>query len=200
MKHVTRQDWRLAAFAASAFIFLVTHQPARGECLSPSTSGGATATTVYRCPENDPSSAKQPILVNPEKSTVVERGSSEVPWFEPKPEEKKIEASATPGREGDVAKPVTDDLEAVKGPETIIKAANAPDAEETVKVKKKVTSKKKLASKKRMKTKNARAKATKVKPAAETAKIESKPPDDKTIVWTRKDMSLGNRIVNWLGL
>ena len=202
MGHEKPANWGRASFAAFALLFLAANQPAQGECLSPSTPAGATVTTVYRCPEIDPSAAKQPSLASPEKTTVVERGSSDVPWFEPKPEEARTEAAK---QEIETIKAPEKEIEAVKAPEKKIKTADAPETDEAVQVRKKTVTKKKLAGKKQVKkikvarSKKTKENPTKVKPATETAKIESVPPDEKTIVWTKKDMPLGSRIVNWLG-
>ena len=235
--------------AAFSLVILAAFHPAHGECLSPSTPAGATATTVYRCPELDPSAAKQPALGNAEKTTEVERGSADVPWFEPEPADKKVDAAKMPAAKiepakapdaksgvvkapdakiGTIKAPDTkigtikapdakigtitapdEEIGTVKAPDEKIETAKAPEPEEITKVKKKATANKKLASKKRVKkVKVTRAKTKKVKVATkpakvetaeETPKIESKPPDEKTIVWTKKDMSLGSRVKTWLG-
>lgn len=218
MKREPVPNWGRPPLAAFALVILAAFHPAHGECLSPSTPAGATATTVYRCPELDLSAAKQPALDNTEKTTEVERGSADVPWFEPKPADKKvdaakipaakIEAASAPDKKIETVKTPDRKIDSVKAPEKI-EAASAPEPE-IIKVKKKATANKKLASKKRVKKiKVTRAKAKKVKVATkpanvetaeETPKIESKPPDEKTIVWTKKDMSLGSRVKTWLGL
>jgi hypothetical protein len=215
--------------AAFSLVILAAFHPAHGECLSPSTPAGATATTVYRCPELDPSAAKQPALGNAEKTTEVERGSADVPWFEPEPADKKVDAAKMPAAKIEPAKAPDaksgvvkapdakigtikapdEEIGTVKAPDEKIETAKAPEPEEITKVKKKATANKKLASKKRVKKiKVTRAKTKKVKVATkpakvetaeETPKIESKPPDEKTIVWTKKDMSLGSRVKTWLG-
>ena len=261
MKHEARPDWRHALLVASALVILAASHQAHGECVSPSAQAGATSTTVYRCPDADPEQAKQPALGTTEKTTVVERGSANLPWFEPKttgnkgdadklPAAKIIEPASAPGKPVETAnkpvetvtvpkkvepgsapdkpvetvnKPVEavtvpkkveaasapdEPLETVKVPKKI-ETASAPKPEETAKVRKKATPKKKFAGKKRVKkariakTKLPKVKAAKktsnVKTAEETPKIESKPVDDKTIVWTKKDMPLGSRIKTWLG-
>ena len=235
MKHEARPDWRHALLVASALVILAASHQAHGECVSPSAQAGATSTTVYRCPDADPEQAKQPALGTTEKTTVVERGSANLPWFEPKttgnkgdadklPAAKIIEPASAPGKPVETAnKPVEtvtvpkkveaasapdEPLETVKVPKKI-ETASAPKPEETAKVRKKATPKKKFAGRKRVKkariakTKLPKVKAAKktsnVKTAEETPKIESKPVDDKTIVWTKKDMPLGKRIKTWLG-
>ena len=217
--------WGGLAIPALAIACLSMAQPAASECLSPSTEAGATATTVYRCPEasepsaQPPAAAKQP-LATEDKSTVVERGSADVPWFEPPAKQDPIKTAQDPIK---TVKPPQETEEAV-APKTETKAATikpaaikpakvdatedeaavaAPEPEQP-KITKKATAKKKVIAKKRKikKTKIARSKKPKTKTDTvepTTAKIESKPPDEKTIVWTKKDMPLGSRIVNWLG-
>jgi hypothetical protein len=72
--------------------------PARSECQSPSAASGATTTTVYRCPDEDATGMQSPIVVDPGKTTEVERGSADDPWFEPKPTKTTdpIQTSNTP--------------------------------------------------------------------------------------------------------
>jgi hypothetical protein len=249
--------------AASSLVILAASHQAHGECLSPSAQAGATVTTVYRCPDVDPAQAKQPALRSTEKTTVVERGSADLPWFEPQTAGNKadsaklpaakiiepakipapmIEPASAPDKPVEtVNKPVNKPVETVNKPvETVnkpvetfqvpkkveptgapdkpvktvkvpkkIEMASAPEPEETAKVKKKGTAKKKFAGRKRVKkariatTKAPKVKVAKktsdVKTAEETPKIESKPADEKTIVWTKKDMPLGRRIKTWLG-
>jgi hypothetical protein len=243
VKHEARAGWRHALSAASALVILAASHQAYGECVSPSAQAGATVTTVYRCPDVDPAQAKQPALRNTEKTTVVERGSADLPWFEPQTAGNKVDAAKPPaakiiepakipapmtGPAGAPDKPVetvNKPVETVKLPieptgapdkpvETVkvpkkIETASAPEPEETAKVKKKGTAKKKFAGRKRVKkariatTKAPKVKVAKktsdVKTAEETPKIESKPADEKTIVWTKKDMPLGSRIKTWLG-
>jgi len=78
--------------------------------VSPSTESGIATTTVYRCPENQAVVApKQPLLVPLDKTTVVERGSADVPWFEPKRAEIQVEpiAAAVPhSRPSHIVKPI----------------------------------------------------------------------------------------------
>lgn len=208
MKHEPLPNWGRPLLAAFALAILAVFHPAHGECLSPSTPAGATTTTVYRCPELDPSAGKQPALGTTGKTTVVERGSADVPWFEPQSAGNKVDAAKMPAAKIEATSAPDKKIETVKAPEKI-EAASAPEPEEITKVKKKATAKKKIASKKRVKkVKVARAKTTKIKGATkpakvktpeETPKIESTPPDEKTIVWTKKDVPLGGRIVNWLG-
>lgn len=245
MKHEARAGWRHALSAASALVILAASHQAYGECVSPSAQAGATVTTVYRCPDVDPAQAKQPALRSTEKTTVVERGSADLPWFEPqtagnkvdaakpaakiiepakipapliepasvpdKPVEtvnKPVETFQVPKKEIEPASAPDKPVETVKVPKKI-ETASAPEPEETAKVKKKGTAKKKFAGRKRVKkariatTKAPKVKVAKktsdVKTAEETPKIESKPVDDKTIVWTKKDMPLGSRIKTWLG-
>jgi hypothetical protein len=233
LEHEARPDWGRALLAAFALVILAAFQPAHGECLSPSMPAGATATTVYRCPEPDPSAAKQPALGTTEKTTEVERGSADVPWFEPPPGGNKVDAAKMPPAKIEPPSMPDKKIETVRAPAAIeppsvpdkkmetvkppekIEAAKAPEPEEITKIEKKAPAKKKVAGKKRVKKiKVARSKTKKVKAATrpakvktpakvtaaeETPKIESKPPDEKTIVWTKKDMTLGSRVKNWLG-
>ncbi|WP_162914449.1 hypothetical protein [Taklimakanibacter lacteus] len=193
---------RLAS-AALVFAFFAMSQWAHGECLSPSAEVGATATTVYRCSEETLPSAKQPLLAGPEKTTTVERGSADVPWFEPTPQATAIKpAKAAPEMPAAVSVPEKKDVETAKAtPEPEEQAA---PKRERPKAKAKPSARKKVAAKKKKKKKARIAKSQKPKakaveqPAPATA--EAKPADDKTIVWTKKDMSLGSRITNWLGL
>ena len=115
MKHEARPDWRHALLVASALVILAASHQAHGECVSPSAQAGATSTTVYRCPDADPEQAKQPALGTTEKTTVVERGSANLPWFEPKttgnkgdadklPAAKIIEPASAPGKPVETAK------------------------------------------------------------------------------------------------
>jgi hypothetical protein len=237
-------------------ILAASHQ-AYGECVSPSAQAGARVTTVYRCPDVDPAQAKQPALRSTEKTTVVERGSADLPWFEPQTAGNKVDADKLPAakviepakipapmiapasvpdkpvetvkvpRKVEPTSAPDQPVETVKEPTKVeptsapdkpvetakvpkkIETASAPEPEETPKVKKKATAKKKFAGKKRVKkariakTKAPKVEAAKktsnVKTAEEPAKIESKPADEKTIVWTKKDMPLGSRIKTWLG-
>lgn len=204
---------RLAS-AALAFAFIAMSQWAQGECLSPSAEVGATATTVYRCSEETLPSAKQPLLPGPEKTTTVERGSAEVPWFEPAPQKTVIKpAKASPEIPAAASAPEKTDIETAKAtPETDTEVQAVPESDtqeqaapkrERPKAKAKLPAKKKVAAKKKKKkVRIAKSQKSKVKaveqPAPATA--EAKPADDKTIVWTKKDMSLGSRITNWLGL
>lgn len=214
----------------SAFLVLAllsTIGTAHGECISPSTEAGSTQTTVYRCPVESPAQAKQPMIVSPEKSTVVERGSADVPWFEPNssrtqieltltPDEKKKpkeamvpptseEAMVPPKSEEVTASPKSEEAtlppksEEVTTPE--IKPLEKPEPKvKRAESRKKKIAKKKTAVKKLVKAKSTKVQAAKVKPAKEAPKEEADAGDDKVIVWTRKDMTLGKRIGSWLGL
>jgi hypothetical protein len=206
------------AIPALAIACLAMVHPAASECLSPSAEAGATATTVYRCPEQtepgaqQPTTAKQP-LATEEKATVVERGSADVPWFEPPPKQDPITTAKTPQETDEAVAPKTKTEAATIKPATIKPAKAAATEDEAAvaapepeqpKTTKKATAKKKVTAKKRKikKTKVAASKKSKAKTKTvvpTTAKIESKPPDEKTIVWTKKDMPIGSRIVNWLG-
>ena len=127
MKHEARPDWRHALLVASALVILAASHQAHGECVSPSAQAGATSTTVYRCPDADPEQAKQPALGTTEKTTVVERGSANLPWFEPK----------TTGNKGDADKlPAAKIIEPASAPGKPVETANKPV--ETVTVPKKV--------------------------------------------------------------
>lgn len=204
------------AIPALAIACLSMAQPAASECLSPSAEVGATATTVYRCPEaaepsaQQPATAKQP-LAPQEKSTVVERGSADVPWFEPPAKQDPIKTAKTPQVTDEAVAPKTTaakikPAEPTKATATEDEAAVAAPEPEQPKITKKAKAKKKVIATKRKikKAKVATSKKPKAKTKAKTiepttAKIESKPPDEKTIVWTKKDMPIGSRIVNWLG-
>ena len=202
-------------------MFLALSSSAHGECLSPSAEAGATATTVYRCPDEAQPAAKAP-LSDMEKSTTVQRGSADEPWFESTPGKADSAATETPPeqRKADPAT-VQPEIKAAKeqpaeptaeqpAEEVEIKAAKAaPDdqvedniAPKRKQLKAKAPAKKKYAKKKTKRIKVARTKKAKVKEvvATPTEKITSPPPDDKTILITKKDMSLGARIGNWLGL
>jgi outer membrane biosynthesis protein TonB len=185
--------------------------PAQGECLSPSAEAGATATTVYRCPEGDAAGTQSPILVDPEKTTEVERGSADLPWFEPKPaktgdpietmkaplgnEEKKEDLVKISPPPAEVAKPEAADTPLAAAPKAKTakpKPAMAKPAK--VKLAKAKRTKSKLARKKQAKTKTAKAQASQQPVKTEPAKA-----DEKVIVWTKKDMPIGSRIKNWFG-
>lgn len=159
--------------------------------MSPSAESGAAATTVYRCPDTQEVVApKQPRIVPTDKTTTVERGSAEIPWFEPKRVESQIEsmAAAAPPTQVDQQ---AEDKKIEKKP--LIKA----------KAKAKVKPvRKKLAKPKPAQTKAVTVTAAKAKP--DTKKSDGKNTtaknDDNTIVWTQKDLPIGSRIANWLGL
>ena len=227
-----------------ALALLSTMGTAYGQCVSPSTEAGTTQTTVYRCPDESPAQAKQPVIVNPEKSTVVPRGSADVPWFDPNSSRTQIDPTPTPNAtkksdstlpakseeamvppksEEVVAPPKSEEAIAPPKSEEVIdpprseEATLPPGSEEVAtpeiapvekskpKAKRGESRKKKIARKKTAVKKVAKAKSTKVqvakvKPAKETPKTEAEAGDDKVITWTRKDMTLGKRIGNWLGL
>jgi ribonuclease E len=257
--HKTRWPF---AWAAVAFALVAAAMPARSECLSPSEAAGATTTTVYRCSEEDPSARKSPIIVEPDKSTVVERGSTTVPWFEPKPTQTSdpIGTAVTASPEKQAAPPeqpekilavppkteagpeqaekklaVPEKKEAQPEPkEEVVNiepvpdmAAEEPKAEATPEEPKatkaepkkkaaqtKTTKPKRKVVKKRSKTKLAKTtpskpkvaqtkrtkpKAVKPEPTAQQIKTEPAKSDNKVILMTKKDMTLGKRIKNWLG-
>lgn len=203
-----------------------TIMPVRSECLSPSSAAGATSTTVYRCSDDNAAATPSPLIIDPDKTTEVERGSADLPWFEPKPTktEDPIKTSKSPPekqepleKKEDVAKiapPATEAVESqavdkvvppeeaakTEEPETeppkIEKAKPKPAVAKPAKVKvaKAKRTKSKLARKKQAKTKTVKAQT-----AQQPVKTEPAKSDDKVVVWTRKDMSLGSRIVNWLG-
>ncbi|MGE4251125.1 MAG: hypothetical protein AB7F09_17190 [Parvibaculaceae bacterium] len=213
--------------------------PARSECLSPSATAGATTTTVYRCPDGDASTGQHPAIVEPGKTTTVERGSADIPWFEPKPTttadpivapkapaagkkedvvkvEPKPEAAPepTPAKKDvvkveplpeEAAAPEAAKPEAVKPTATKAKAkATKTRLTKAKRTKAKVAKRTKAKSEERSKGKLARNKRTKTQAAKaeakpEQVKTEPAKADDKVVTWTKKDMSIGNRIVNWLG-
>lgn len=189
----TSQLWLYSATVA--FGLVGTMSPAHSECLSPSADSGATATTVYRCPDQQGSGApQQPAVNNLEKTTVVERGSADAPWFEPKPVDNSVSPAASP------AQPVqTEQSTEEKPPQAEQKVVEQPGKKPSAKTK---SVRKKLVKLKPAKTKTARALTTKARPVKNPsdAKASPKKPDENTVVWTRKDVPLGNRIVNWFGL
>lgn len=170
--------------------------PARSECLSPSAEAGATTTTVYPCQE-ETASGQQPVIVDTGKadsgkSTVVERGSADIPWFEPKPtatadpiglpkaasENEKKEEPAQPKEEIVKIEPVPMEAPEKAEPEPTdakVKAkAVEPEATEAepapaeakparTKVTKAKSTKTKMAKAKRTKVKLARTKRTKAR-------------------------------------
>lgn len=180
------------------FALLGAVQAAQGECLSPSAASGDSATTVYRCHERQITTARQDPIATPSKTTVVERGPAGVPWFAPAPAA-KVTQPAEPLPQAEMAAP-TEALPQTQAAKPEERAEEKPD--------KKPAAKTKPARKKLVKLKSAKAKSTKAlvaktkpgKKAAEANAASEKPDDNNTVVWTRKDMPLGNRIVNWLGL
>lgn len=196
---------------------------ALSQCVSPSTESGVAATTVYRCPDKqDAAAPKQPLIASPEKTTVVERGPAQIPWFEPKRLERLVEAMAAvvpapplnpqtgetrrveasreaeEGQQSD-ERQLTDEKKIETKP--VLKAKGKA----TAKAKTKTTAKpvrKKLAQPTSPKTKTAKATPAKAGPDTKTPDGKNKTgnTDDNTVVWTREDMPLGSRIVNWLGL
>lgn len=198
--------WRLPlCSAAVAFGFLVGMlSSAHSDCLSPSAVSGTTATTVYRCQEQQRKA--DPLIASPSRTTVVERGSADTPWFDQKPAE-KADPSEVPA-----SQPTQLKQEAAAFPTQVEQEAEAKPAPTNPKAKVKKSERKLPA-----KTKPARKKLVKMKPAkmksAKALKAKAKPtetpssgnaapknPDDNVVVWTRKDMPLGNRIGSWLGL
>lgn len=182
---------------AALFGFLGAVQAAQSECLSPSSDSGDTATTVYRCLEQQSTTTRQDPITSANKTTVVERGPASVPWFAPKPAGNPAE-TAKPPPQAQVAVPTepTPQVQAEKPKETV---ENERDKKP---VAQKKPARKKLVKLKPAKTKTTKALTAKTKPPkkANEAKVASDKPDENTVVWTRKDMPLGNRIVNWLGL
>lgn len=197
------------------FGLLSALEPAYGECLSPSTASGTTATTVFRCADQPETARqkqpavntekKQPAVIT-EKTTVVERGPADVPWFDPK----------TPGNSAEPVKAPPGQAAAVEEkpeekPETKLAAPQNTVGEKKLaeKPKKKRSATKNTVRKKIVKLKPARSKTTKAlktkaKPEKKISKAKTvvapEKPDDNTVVWTRKDVPIGGRIVNWLGL
>jgi|GEM_PF-6771221 len=173
--------------------------PAWSECLSPSAEAGATTTTVYPCQEENATGGQQPVIVDTGKAdsgntSVVERGSADVPWFEPKPtttadpiglpktaseNEKKQE----PKEEIVKIEPVP--VEAPEKPEaepvdakTKIKVTE-PEATEAAPAKAKVkTTRKKITKATSTRTKVAKAKRSKVK-LAKTKRTKAVVAQDK---------------------
>lgn len=189
------QSWLL--LLAALFGFLGVAHTAQSECLSPSSASGDSATTVYRCLEQQGTTTRQDPITSPHKTTVVERGPASVPWFAPKPAGTPAE-TAGPLPQAQVSGPA-EPLPQAQATTTKVIVENEPDKKP---VAKKKPARKKLVKLKPAKTKTTKALTSKTKPIKKTtkAKVASEEPGDSTIVWTRKDMPLGNRIVNWLGL
>lgn len=176
------------------FALLGALEPAHSECLSPSAASGTAATTVFRCADQPVTARQEQPAVNTEKTTVVERGPADVPWFIPK----AVENSTEP----------------VKAPQVQAPEIPSPQVEEKIEVKpeKKLSATKKTIRKKLVKLKPAKTKTTKAltakakpekrmsKAKAKVAPAKPEKPGENTVVWTKKDMPVGNRIVNWLGL
>jgi hypothetical protein len=163
---------------------LGTAMPAWSECLSPSAEAGATTTTVYRCPEGNASAGQQPLIVEPGKTTTVERGSAEIPWFEPKPtkttdpiampkatpqkaEEDKVKAEPVPAKSAEptvIPPPKAEAKAPVAEPEAAAADAKATvDTEPTAAKPKAKAAEAKLTKVKRTKVKLAKAKRSKAK-------------------------------------
>src|SRR5262245_31373932 len=85
LKLVKRKNGTSLPWLAISLALIGAAFPAHSECLSPSDAAEATTTTVYRCPEDDPAAGLRPTIVDQGKSTVVEHGAADLPWFEPKP-------------------------------------------------------------------------------------------------------------------
>ncbi len=92
LKRMGTEEPKLRGSLACAVVVfgLFGAAPAWAECQSPSVDAGSTTTTVYPCREESATGGQQPIIVDTGKadsgnSSVVERGSADVPWFEPKP-------------------------------------------------------------------------------------------------------------------
>lgn len=177
--------------------FLGAAHTAQSECLSPSSASGDSATTVYRCLEQQGTTTRQDPITSPHKTTVVERGPASVPWFAPKPAGNTAETAA-PSPQAQPAEP-SESLPQAQPSKIKEIVDNKPDKKP---VAQKKPARKKLVKLKPAKTKTTKALTAKTKPVKKTtkAKIASEEPNDSTIVWTRKDVPLGNRIVNWLGL
>lgn len=177
--------------------FLGAAHTAQSECLSPSSASGDSVTTVYRCLEQQSTTTRQNPIASPPKTTVVERGPASVPWFTPKPAGNTAETAA-PLPPAQVAEP-SESLPQAQATKAIEVVEDKPDKKP---VAQKKPARKKLVKLKPTKTKTTKALTVKTKPIKKTtkAKVASEEPSDSTIVWTRKDMPLGNRIVNWLGL
>jgi hypothetical protein len=79
-----RKPHGLFVWGAVGLALLATTLPARSDCVSPLVEGSGT-TTVYPCPQGNAASRPAPVVVDPDRSTVVGRGSANIPWFEPKP-------------------------------------------------------------------------------------------------------------------
>ncbi len=191
----TRQSWLL--LMATICGFLGAAHTAQSECLSPSSASGDSATTVYRCLEQQGTTTRQDPITSPHKTTVVERGPASVPWFAPKPAGNTAETAA-PSPQAQPAEP-SESLPQAQPSKIKEIVDNKPDKKP---VAQKKPARKKLVKLKPAKTKTTKALTAKTKPVKKTtkAKIASEEPNDSTIVWTRKDVPLGNRIVNWLGL
>lgn len=197
------KQWLLPSLAA-LLALLGAAQAAQGGCLSPSSASGNSATTVYRCLEQQGTTARQDPLAIPDKTTVVERGSADVPWFTRKAAAEVMRPigpvpqarSEEPPEPLPQAQPAQVEKIAEAKPDKPV-LQKKPQRKKLVKLKPgKAKATKALAAK----TKPVKKAATKPERQAAKAKTEPGKPDDNTVVWTRKDMPLGNRIVNWLGL
>lgn len=198
---VTRKWWLPSA--ALAFGILGALQPVHGECLSPSAAGATTTTTVYRCPDQGKADLQAPRGA-PDKTTVVQRGPSDVPWFEPKPADKTAAPLTAPA--GEMANPEKEHppkaksvRETVEPTAPATETASAERAERTLPAKARAAHRK-IAKLKPAKTRTMKALAPRVKHRKKTPKGEPAKSDSNTVVWTRKDMPLGNRVASWLGL
>ncbi|MGE0006871.1 MAG: hypothetical protein AB7S92_14910 [Parvibaculaceae bacterium] len=204
--------------------------PGLSQCLSPS-AAGKTTTTVYRCPggTQEPRPVEQsPLIVDTGKTTTVDRGPADIPWFAPRTtrtanpiampkasgEKKDAAAAKAAPKDAAGAPPAKEemvDLEPSSGEASEPGKTKPAAAKPEKKTKKKLTKAKRGKAKavKKSKAKKARSKiakagrtksrTAKAGKTAEEVKTEPAKSDDKVITMTKKDMSLGNRIVNWLG-
>lgn len=187
-------------------------EPAHSACLSPSAASGTTATTVFRCADQSETARQKQPAVNTEKTTVVERGPADVPWFDPNTTENSTEPVKAP-----LGQAATVEEKIEEKPERKLSATQDTGEEKIEETpEKKLSATKKTIRKKIVKLKPARTKTTKAlktkaKPELKTkakpekrmskakTEVASEKPGDNTVVWTKKDMPIGNRIVNWLG-
>lgn len=208
-----KPQWR-PAWIAIALGLTVTAIPARSECQSPSAAAGATSTTVYRCPEAQVPGMQNPVNPGPDKTTVVERGSADIPWFTPqptrtadplippqpkapaetKPEDKEVVVEIEPvpleKPQAAPAKTKTETAGPEAKPETA-KPKTAKAKRAKVKLGKAKHAKARLAHQKRTKTKPAIAE-TKAKTRTAKAEAEAEPEQVKT-----EPAKADDKVITW---
>jgi hypothetical protein len=202
LKRMGTEELKLRGSLACAVVVfgLFGAAPAWAECQSPSVDAGSTTTTVYPCREESATGGQQPIIVDTGKadsgnSSVVERGSADVPWFEPKPTTTAdpIGLPKTASENEKKQEPVAPKEEIVKIDPVPVEPPERTEAEPTdAKAKiteqeateaepapaKAKTTRKKVTKAKSTRTKVAKAKRTKVK-LAKTKRTKAKVAQDK---------------------